>query len=231
MCAHFLTTIAYDKGYFFLRYLENTVGRKHFDAFLTRYFDEHAFRSNHTEAFLAYMRNNLFEHYNIDLIPDLDEWIYGEGLPSSMPYVLSERFNLVDKSLEIWQSNKDIVALNTGSWSTFEWLHFIRNLPDSTTNEDLKVLDDAFDLTESNNSEILGLWLVRAVRCWYDRAFPKLRAFLTRTGRRKFLMPLYSELVKTDRGKALAVDMYRTARPNHPCVAPNSMYRLLDYPA
>jgi hypothetical protein len=210
-----VTTIAYDKGYFFLRYLENMVGRQRFDAFLAAYFEAYAFRSNHTAAFMEYLQKNLFVKNDLIPPPDLDEWVYGEGLPTSMPEVDSERFDLVDRALEDWQRRKDAQTLETDQWSAFEWMHFIRNLPADTSATALRVLDDAFELTHSGNAEILGLWLVRAVRCWYEDAFVKLRQFLKSTGRRKFLMPLYSELIKTAEGKALAVDIYGQARPHY----------------
>ena len=38
-----MTAIAYDKGYFFLRLMEETVGREAFDSFLKTYFETHAF--------------------------------------------------------------------------------------------------------------------------------------------------------------------------------------------
>jgi aminopeptidase N len=226
-----VTTIAYDKGYFFLRYLEGLSGRKNFDAFLSSYFEAYAFRSNHTAAFVEYLKTNLFEKFNVDPAPDLEEWIYGEGLPASMPYVKSERFVKVDLAQECWQQQKDVRQLHTADWSAFEWMHFIRSLPDDTTAEDLHTLDQAFQLTDTGNAEILGIWLVRAVQCWYEAAFPQLRAFLIHTGRRKFLVPVYTELIKTGRGRSLAADIYRAARPNYHYVSRNSIDKLLNYPA
>jgi hypothetical protein len=42
---------------------------------------------------------------------------------------------------------------------------------------------------------------------------PALERFLTSQGRRKFLRPLYEDLMKTDWGKAEARRIYARARP------------------
>src|SRR6185295_15010395 len=52
-------SIAYEKGYFFLRLIEETVGRQAWDAFLRSYFDQHAFQSMTTDGFLAALRQQL----------------------------------------------------------------------------------------------------------------------------------------------------------------------------
>src|SRR5436190_6596455 len=56
-----MTNIAYDKGYFFLRLLEETVGREKWDAFLRKYFDTFAFQNMTTARFVAYLRENLIQ--------------------------------------------------------------------------------------------------------------------------------------------------------------------------
>jgi hypothetical protein len=42
---------------------------------------------------------------------------------------------------------------------------------------------------------------------------------MIRTGRRKFIVPLYRELCRTEKGKALAQSIYTEARPNYHFVA------------
>lgn len=93
-------------------------------------------------------------------------------------------------------------------------------LPDKLDRERLKELDDAFALTRSTNSEIVFAWLLLAVKHGYEPAFDRLEKFLTEQGRRKFLEPLYEELVKTPAGKERALAIYRKARATyHPVSA------------
>src|SRR5262249_10891439 len=78
----------------------------------------------------------------------------------------------------------------------------------------------AFNLSHSGNSEIAFQWLLMAISNHYEAAFPRLEEFLTTVGRRKFLKPLYEELVKTKEGKERARAIYEKARPTyHPMAA------------
>ena len=88
-------------------------------------------------------------------------------------------------------------------------------------------LDNLGKFTESGNSEIITAWGVIAIRNRYEKVYPKIETFLINTGRRKFLMPLYSELIKTPEGKKLATSIYTKARPNYHFVAVNSLDKLL----
>src|SRR3546814_20794022 len=54
-----LTAVAYDKGAWFLQFLEKRFGREEFDAFLRGYFDHFAFQSITTVQFIDYAKQNL----------------------------------------------------------------------------------------------------------------------------------------------------------------------------
>ena len=220
-----LTTIAYDKGYFFLYRLEQELGREIFDEFLKNYFKEFAFKSNYTEAFEAYLLENLFQKNGIEPVDDLNEWIYGTGLPASLPVITSRRFLLVDEAID--KCMNDDMAFDTSEWSSHEWVHFIKNMPTDLSSGLMKKLDEAFDFTNSGNAEILGVWYVHCARALYSPAFEPMSNFLIETGRRKFLMPIYKELVKTTKGKALAEQIYEKARPNYHFVASSSIDKLI----
>ena len=55
---------------------------------------------------------------------------------------------------------------------------------------------------------MLFAWLRIAIRHRYQPAMPALERFLTSQGRRKFLRPLYEDLMATDWGKAEAKRIY-----------------------
>lgn len=225
-----MTSIAYDKGCFFLVALEEKVGRQTFDAFLRKYFEDNAFKSMNTESFIAYANEHLFNANNIPVDSSLyNQWIYGEGLPESMPEIRSERFLNVDKAASNWLAGTPAHALETEEWSTHEWLHFIKQLPQKLSQSQMKELDDAFGFTESGNAEILTVWFVHAIRNEYKPAYAPLEDFLIEVGRRKFLMPLYGEMVKTENGKAMAHNIYAKARPNYHFVSVTSIDNLLGY--
>lgn len=220
-----VTTIAYDKGYAFLCRLEEYVGREKFDEFLVDYFSAHAFKSNFTEPFLVYLNENLFDKNDLKPIDDLNEWVYGPGLPASLPKFNSKRFALVDEAIIQWGNGN--LSMNTQDWSSHEWVYFIKNLPTDLSLESIVKLDNTFDFTHSGNAEILGVWYVICARTMYQPSFVPMSDFLIQTGRRKFLMPIYEELVKTEKGKKLGKEIYIKARPNYHFVTSNSLDKLL----
>jgi hypothetical protein len=112
-------------------------------------------------------------------------------------------------------------------WSTHEWLHFLRALPEKLPSEQLASLDAAFHLTNSGNAEIAQQWFVVAIRSSYAPADKAIEQFLMTVGRRKFLIPLYTELAKTPEGKARARAIYARARPHYHPIAQESVDKLL----
>ncbi len=219
-----LTDIAYEKGYLFLKSLEQQVGRERFDRFLRAHFDDHAFQSLDTESFVARVKEQL----GPDL--EIDAWVYGPGIPDGFTVPPSERFAAVDQTLVEWKAGTPPADLNTAEWSTMEWLRFLRGLPAEITVAQMNDLDAAFHFTDSGNSEILAQWLVTAIVARYEPAYPALEAFLVKVGRRKFLEPLYEELIKTEDGKARARAIYKKARPNYHSVAVGTIDALLGWP-
>ena len=193
------TLVPYEKGALLLRTLEQAVGRERFDAFLRAYFDHFAFRSITTADFLQYLRRELPNPVA------LDEWIFRPGIPAGAAEPHSDAFQRVESG---WPSD-------TSGWSTHEWLHFLR----SQDPPDMPRLDREFHLTESGNSEILHQWLWMAVKAGYEPAYPKVGQFLKAVGRRKFLKPIYSELMKTAAGQARAQAIYVEARPGYHPIA------------
>jgi aminopeptidase N len=190
------TLVPYEKGALLLRTIEHDVGRECFDAFLRSYFDHFAFQSITTAEFLAYLRSQLKTS-----VP-LDEWILQPGIPAGAAEPHSDAFERLE-------------ARDSGSWSTQEWLHYLRSLE----SPDMDRLDREYRLTDSGNSEILCQWLLMAVRAGYRPADKRLEQFLCSVGRRKFLKPLYTELMKTAEGKERAREIYAKARAGYHPIA------------
>jgi leukotriene-A4 hydrolase len=224
------TKLAYEKGYFFLRLIEETVGRATFDAFLRDYFDRHAFQSMTTSMFVEELRANLLAN-----TPGAEEriepmkWIEGPGVPDNVPVVRSNAFEKVEEQVRAFERGTAAAKLATAKWSTHEWIHFLRHLPASLSREQMSALDDAFHFTKSGNSEILHEWLMQSLQHGYEPAYPALESFLRRQGRRKFLKPLYQKLAETPEGTARARKIYETARPTYHAVSRGTIDSLLKW--
>lgn len=219
-----MTEIAYEKGNAFLRAIELQVGREKFDEFLKGYFSKFAFQTMTTERFLTYLDKELLKPNKVDI--DIDAWVFGPGIPEGYTPPKSDRFAKVEAEVEVWKNGKAAAKLNTAAWSTFEWMHFLRSLPEPLTINQMTELDGAFKLTEIGNSEIIAIWLGLAIKYDYEPAYGRLDEFLTTVGRRKFLTPLYTAMKES--GKMdMALDIYMRARPNYHSVSRNSMDDLL----
>ena len=219
------TRVPYVKGMLFLGRMEEVFGRERFDDFLREYFKQFAFKSIVTGDFVEYLRGNLFKQ-NPDLAAriNVDEWLSQPGLPKDTPQPKSEALVKTEASAQEWSAGKRTTdSLPAKSWSTQEWLHFLRSLPQRLSVGQMAELDRAFHLTQSGNSEILADWLLLSIRNGYKPAFPKLDQFLIEVGRRKYIKPLYQELAKTPQGKEHARAVYAKARPGYHPIAATSI--------
>ncbi len=227
-----VTEIAYEKGELLLLAIESVIGRPRMDRFIREYFDAFAFRSMDTETWLAYVRATLSPEFpDLETRVPLETWIYRPGLPDSAPTVASARFDTVEQQFAGWLAGTASVAeLSTTTWSSHEWVHFVRNLPENISPNQLAELDGAFHLTDSGNAEILAQWFQHTIRAGYEPAAAALAKFLTTVGRRKFLVPLYKGLLQTAAGRAEAQRIYALARPNYHAVATSTFDELVGVP-
>jgi leukotriene-A4 hydrolase len=218
------TQIPYEKGAAFLETIEAAVGRERFDAWLRSYFDRHAFKPITSAAFLADVRTNLLKGDSaLEQKLMLDDWVYKPGLPSNAVPPTSDAFERVTAQADAFAKGTAAARLTTQNWTTQQWQHFLDNLPERLTPAQLADLDKTFTLTASGNSEVLFSWLRIAVRHRYEPAMPALERFLTTQGRRKFLRPLYEDLMKQDWGKAEARRIYARARPLYHSVSTGTL--------
>nr|MBA3284689.1 leukotriene A4 hydrolase C-terminal domain-containing protein [Nitrosopumilus sp.] len=226
-----LTEIAYEKGYFLLRLLEETYGRDAFDKFLRNYFQEFAFKPVTTEMFVAYFKTwqGLASNSTKAGMVDINKWIYEPGIPDNISEIKSIRFEFAEKIVQSWQKGNDISPVAERIKSTHEWLHFLRHLPDTMTTEQMTHLDKMFNFSNSGNSEILSEWFIYVIKNKYKPAYPQLENFLITIGRRKFLKPLYGELAKTTEGKEMATRIYKIGRPNYHSVTTNTLDEILGW--
>ncbi len=223
-----MTAIAYDKGYMFLRMLEETVGREEFDVFLKNYFSKHAFQIMDTDNFIEYLNINLLTTKELQEQAKADEWIDGKGLPSNCPVVKSQRIEDVDKAVADW-SNGLISSeeLDWENWLYQERYRFLTNLGEDVTLAQITELNELYSISSTGNNEILFAWLEQAIRKQHTQSYDRLETFLINVGRRKFLTPLYRAMIETDQLE-MAMDIYyNKARKNYHSVATATMDELL----
>jgi len=223
-----LTDIPYEKGSHFLKLIEISAGRDRFDRFLKKYFDDHAFKTITTEAFLTYLDTALIkEDTALRRKLHIHEWVYEPGIPADCPRAGLERFSKVDGERDKFLNDVPPLQLTTMNWTTHEWLYFLRGMPPALSVNQLRQLDMAFNFSNSGNSEIADLWFIMAVRGNYSFAYPMMDTFLSSVGRRKFLEPLYGEMMKTPKGEEMARQLYSNYRKNYHPLAQESLDRMV----
>lgn len=223
-----VSDIAYEKGFAFLRSIEESVGREKLDAFLKEYFNSHAFKSVTTDEFITYLDQHLIKgDQDLQKKLNVKGWIFEPGLPAEVLKVESPKFKAIDSLIAKLESSRDVSVLYNINRTTNELLYLIRHLPENFGPVQMAAIDKQFKFTDSGNSEIQSSWYVLAIRKEYKPAYKQIEKFLTEVGRRKFLMPLYKEMIKTPKGKEWAKKIYANARPNYHSVAYHSIDELL----
>lgn len=194
-----VTDIPYEKGYFFLKMLEQKYGREKFDQFVNAYFSKYRFKTIDTENFITYLKENLIGEDNVLL----NDWIFTDKTPANFPKIKENVFADIPHI-------KEIDPNQTIHWNTQQWLYFINSLKKEDT-ETLLLADEIFHLSESKNAEIFSAWAEITIPRKYDKIIPYVEDFLQRVGRTKFLEIIYPLLMENGYEKE-ARETYGKAR-------------------
>ncbi len=209
--------VPYDMGRFFIDWLEARFGREALDEFLRAYFDDFAFESIDTETFREYAIEHLFERYpDRATIDEMDAWLYVPGLPEFAIEPQSDAFEQVDALRASWLAGQmDLADLPVTEWSVHEWRHFLIGLNGQMSPALMEAMDQQFELTTSQNVEIVFLWLQLSIETQYPPGIERLENFLLEVGRNKFTQPLYAALADTDWGREWAIEIYERAKSGY----------------
>ena len=222
-----ISEIPYEKGYNFLKVIEQAVGREKFDIFIRNYFDAHAFKSITTEDFIAYFNENLIKNDKVlaDKIK-AEDWIYKPGIPTNIVPSVSEDFNAIDVIQKSWRKT-GVKGLSQKIKSTTEKQRFIDYLPEDITPKEMADIDAEFNFTKDGNFVIKRQWFVPAMRSQYTIAYPAIEQFMIATSRTGSLMTLYKQMVKTSEGKIWAKKIFEKAKSGYHATTIQSVESLL----
>ena len=245
-----MTSVAYVKGAFFLKTLENKVGRKVFDQFLNHYFKVFQFKTVNSTTFIDEIERNLLAPNR--LVFDYDEWIYHNGLPKNCVSINSPRLmnmqslakrcssgeNIFDPVISYeWKKVKNstkkrrvkvIDQLKREDFIVQEWQTFIRALDQDIAIERLRYLDQKMKFSAWGNSEVMAEWFVLNINCGNREIRPEIEKFISKVGRRKFLLPIYKALVKNPEDKVWAKKVFDKSKAYYHAVSRNSITELFN---
>jgi leukotriene-A4 hydrolase len=211
--------VPYEKGYLFLRALEESVGSPRFDAFLRSYLGRFAFQSLTTTEFLDFLRTELPEAYGR---VDVAAWVDGEGMPANAPAPASKKL----AELHALGTRLPAVA-DAGGWRPLEWQVYLGRLARPTPLALVEALEQHFHLTAALNPDVLVAWLVPALSASHAPAVARTEAFLGEVGRMKYLKPLYAALLMRDATRPLAEACFQRFRERYHAIAVAGVEHLL----
>jgi aminopeptidase N len=240
-----MTDIAYTKGAFFLKTLEQTAGRDKFDLFLKSYFKHYAFKTINTETFINYLNSTLLEPNDLEF--NSDEWIYEKGLPDNCLKIVSTRFEQINLLADRFSAGEDIFKkeikwikikgrkrkkkqinqLTRDKYIAQEWQLFIRRLPKKIDPELMRNLDKNLNFKNWGNAEIMNEWYILGINSGYEDIRPNMEKFLMKVGRRKYIAPIYQELTKTPENLIWARAVFEKAKNNYHYISRTTVQEIL----
>lgn len=221
--------VPYEKGYFFLRHIEQTIGRNKMDAFLSAYFKEFAFKSVDTDLFVRFLGEKLIGNdSSLEKALSISEWLDGEGLPMQLPLVESSAAIQIQKELEGWRNGKKASEIDHRNWGPTHQSVFIGSLPLDIPVERVRELESEFHFSQSGNVRaILVPWLRRIIRSRCTERYDLLEDVLTNwPTSAAFKRNLYSDLLATQQEK-IAEKIFDGAKEGYHPVTRTSIGRVL----
>lgn len=227
-----MTDIAYVKGAYFLRTIEEKVGRKKFDAFLKGYFAKYAFNTITTEEFLDYLKAELFEPNKIEF--NAEEWIYQPGLPDNCVRTHSPRLEEMKVMAEKVNKGQSLFTgenrnMRLESRITQEWQTLIRSLSPSISNSVMNEMEEKLEFGKRGNTAIQSDWFLLAVKSGNKSLRPHMQAYLTKIGRRWYVESIYQALVDSGDADniAWAKMVFEKAKENYHYVTRSTIEEIL----
>jgi hypothetical protein len=204
--------VPYYKGYFFMRRLEEAVGRERFDAFTRKYIAAYAFRSITTEGFLEFLRRELpdaFEHV------DVQAWIYA---PGHLESALDVESKLYDEAISLSRGFRkgDLPQKpDIEDWRSSQVYAFLLDLPERIDSQDCEHLDQVFDFKARWNAGLKTLFLALCIRSGHRAIMPRVEHFVETIGRGIYLARIFRSLVAEDWTRQLARPLFERVRERH----------------
>ncbi len=213
------SVVPYEKGYLFLRTLEQAVGRERFDAFLKTYLKTFRFRSVTTDDFLELAEREL---PGVLEKVGAQEWIDGEGIPANAPPIHSSRLQAIERL------HDQPPPEQAKQWTPTEWQLFLDQVPRPASVTFCEEIETRFHLNSSSNYEILVGWLLLAAASGYAPAMPRIEEVLSSVGRMKYLKPLYLVLAEQPATRALALRCFERSQSGYHPIARQGVKGILE---
>ena len=210
------SSVPYEKGYLFLRRLEEVAGRPAWDAFLRTYLDRFAFRSITTQSFLDFLDESL---PRVAAIAGVLRWIDGPGVPAEVPDGPSQRLTELRILARRAAAGSMPSPAERERMGPAELVVFLQSLPSPLPAPICAELDGAFQLQTTRNLEIRVNWILVQLRSGIPQGTAAAREVLLSTGRLRHVRAIYAALCGQPALRNFALQIFAEAREGYHPIA------------
>jgi aminopeptidase N len=218
------SSVPYEKGYLFLRRLEEIAGRAVWDAFLRTYLDRFAFRSITTQSFLDLLEESL---PRVAATAGVLRWIDGPGIPADAPENPSQRLTELRILARRAAAGTLPPPAERERIGPAELVVFLQALPSPLPASVCEELDRAFHLETRRNLEIRVNWILVQLRSGIPHGTAAAREVLLSTGRLRHVRAIYAALCSQPALRDLALEIFEEAREGYHPIARARIEELL----
>lgn len=198
--------IPYEKGFTFLQYLEDLVGKAKFQSILKTYIEKFKYLSVSYEDFKDIFEKETLNDPNINIESikaiEWEKWVTSPGYPLHMKdynsVLIQKAIDLANEFLKNKLSDESIAYSVFKAWHTNQKIVFLNFLIENIkqiTNDVYALLDRVLKFNDSSisyNTEIISLWYLISLRTHHSKVILEgLKNFLAKYGRMKYIRPLY----------------------------------------
>ncbi|KAL3285509.1 hypothetical protein HHI36_000040 [Cryptolaemus montrouzieri] len=215
------STVPYEKGQTFLRYLEEAVGGPSvFEPFLRKYFDTYKYESIDTVDFKTFFIKEFCPCGKDNKVKqiDWDLWLYGTGLPPYIPdydKTVGEISIHLFETLSSWNETAEptpVIADDVKYMSASQIIYFLQLVLDAPTVWSILKLTEIqriFELEKNKNSEIKLRWLRICMKSQWEEKIADVLFWLNEVGRMKYVRPLYRDLYAWESARYKAIENFK----------------------
>ena len=225
------SSIPYEKGSEFLRFLEDLVGEEAFAPFIKVYLGHFQFKCLDSYQFKAFFLEHFAKSDAADKLDSIEwaKWLKAPGMPPKLRKVESKliadaraltakwsRMDGGDDAEEFKATEQDL-----NGWVVDQVTLFLDDLlanfqrmvaEGKMTKEAMKgkeaELKAIYKFHESKNAEILFRLNLIALECDDEEQYDSVKEMLGSIGRMKFVRPLYKALIKNPQRREMAAALY-----------------------
>ncbi len=210
-----ISSIPYDRGYFFLRTLEDKVGRAAFEQFTRSYISYFYYKTINTKQFIEFLHQSFPNTFSEDL---LNQWIFRPGTPDQWPETHSANMATVDLLLEQFKKLESLERKNSSKYfadhaqelaslNHMAKIALVQQLPADLDFEGVQKLESIFGIEIEKNNQFLSEWYTKVVRWNYEPGFDGVKEYIARVARHSWLKPIYVAIAES-KNELLQKNMY-----------------------